>query len=343
MIRVHLMGLPHRLRNHPLSHEATRSLVADQVECVEDPAKADIFMFAHPMDLQDAGPSLLRYLDTAPSTQVMLLSEEPLWDTTWQQAIERREQSLEVEGRTIPFVYLNHWTSTVFDFERVPYFLLTNHSFFPRYAVRFRRNAQLSASDWMRHFRSAKWRAVFMAEKRVSDKFATTHLDRAVRGLSVYRTQVAMGMRSAGVLRKGRGWGAKGYRRQDLVDWHLEKLVELDKQCRMVSAIENTHQRNYVTEKIFDAFAVGAVPLYYSAPGHWIERIIPHTGWLNLYGMTPDEAADYLEHVVLDSSFAAGYVDAQRLLAERFSTPAAFVQERRRLRHALLEELSALF
>ena len=63
------------------------------------------------------------------------------------------------------------------------------------------------------------------------------------------------------VIREGKGWHSD-QPRQSLPDWHLDKLVQLDRQSLFVSALENTLVDHYLTEKIFDAYAVLSVPLY---------------------------------------------------------------------------------
>ncbi|MBR9865383.1 MAG: hypothetical protein GYB24_18305, partial [Rhodobacteraceae bacterium] len=139
----------------------------------------------------------------------------------------------------------------------------------------------------------------------------------------------------------GLGW-RKGGRRQALADWHLDKLQELDGRCRFVSALENTHQPAYLTEKFFDAFAVGGVPLYYASDSHRVHRCVPAGGWVNLFGQTPEEAVETIDSFAFDAAFYEAYTETQARLAETFGSPRALLADRDRFCAALIGEMQSL-
>ena len=140
------------------------------------------------------------------------------------------------------------------------------------------------------------------------------------------------------------GWakaGKGGAQRFELADWYLDKMARLDGHARILAALENTHQPNYVTEKIFDSFACGSLPLYYAGPGHRIHDFgLPQEAWLNLYGLTPQEAAQRVRAWTFDANFFDAFHRAQGQLRTVFSDSDLFAPERVRLREVVIASLT---
>lgn len=330
---IRIFPLGNYAHRQPLAYAPLRDLVAGRLMLVDSPQAADILLVAHSKDLDSESAILGCY----PDKKVVLLSEEPFWDTVWAADPFTRQQRFASEQGTFDFTFLNHHTSDIFAFERIPYFLLTDYRFGPRYARRFARNARKSPRDWQAHFSRAKIQAAFVAEKRMNEKFAVRFEAEDTYGLCRFRSQVTEIPQSGEVLRLGKGW-RKGPLRQELNDWHLEKLLTLDGQCRFVSALENTHQTTYLSEKLFDAFAVGGVPLFYASKAHRLQGLLPAASWLNVFGMTPEQSVTSMTRFCFDQAFHIAYQQAQEQLAEFFCNPRVMVQERDRLRGALLAE-----
>ena len=335
-LRIHLAGdYAHR---QPLAYPEIRSLLVERLAFVDRLEQADIVIVTHPKDVATYGAVLARSL--APAQRLVLLSEEPFWDTIWGDDPETRDHVAQTDAGPLSYTWLNHRTSPIFNFERIPYFLLTDRRYFNRYALRFTRNAQRSAAEWRAYFETAS-DIVFMAEKRRNPKFDRALPGGAVFGLSALRTRIALACSGEHIRLLGNGW-QKGPRRQTLKDWHLDKLTRLDGRCRILSAIENTHDPLYVTEKIFDAFAIGALPLYIAAPSHRVRDIVPAESFINLYAKTPDAAAEAISSVRIDSARAEEFHAAQVMLADLFGSGPALATERVRLGRALAEELSVV-
>ncbi|MCC5809418.1 MAG: hypothetical protein JJU06_03510 [Ectothiorhodospiraceae bacterium] len=331
--------LGRRSHRQPFAYPAIRQMCEGWIRFIDKPADAELLLFAHPDDLTEAAESTWQLLQRSPGKRVVLLSEEPFWDTIWGAGIFERVHHLELPHGHLPYTYLNHHTSSIYRFERVPYYLLTDHRFFPRYARRFQRNAGLSAREWGRQFDRVRLNAAFIAEHRSAEKFDVSYPERDVYGLAAYRTRLAAAYDTGEVVRQGRGW-QKGLRRQELIDWHLDKLQRFDMQCRFVSAIENTHQLDYVSEKFFDAFAMGAIPLYLAAPAHSVHRIACPKSWLNLFGIDVPSAVEAISGFSANDVFLNAYAETQHALANLFRSPRAFVRERERLAWALREEFT---
>ena len=330
-IRIFPLGkYAHR---QPLAYTPIRGLVVDKLTLVGSPQAADILLVAHSKDLYSEAATLGQY----PDKKVVLLSEEPFWDTIWADDPFARQQRFVSEQGTFDFTFLNHHTSDIFAFEQIPYFLLTDYCFGPRYARRFARNAGKSWRDWQAQFSNARIQAAFVAEKRMNEKFAVRFEAEDTYGLCRFRSQLTEITRIGEVLRAGKGW-RKGPLRQETNDWHLEKLLMLDGQCRFVSALENTHQVSYLSEKLFDAFAVGGVPLFYASKAHRLQGLLPEASWLNVFDMTPQQAVAAMARFRFDQAFFVAYQQAQEQLADNFCLPGAMIRERDRLRAALIGE-----
>lgn len=334
MIQVHPFGAySHR---QPLAYAPIRDACAGRIAVTDRMAQADIVLVSHSKDLAAHGAGLRRALGAG--QRLVLLSEEPLWDTVWSDDPLSRRQVLETADGPLPYTVLNHHTSAIYDFDHIPYFLLTDRSFFIRYASWFARNGALSETGWRARFAQATLDVAFLAEYRDDPSFDVAYAAQGIYGLGARRTRIARACTTGRVLRSGAGWNALP-RRQDLPDWHLEKFLDLDGRCRMISAIENTHQANYVTEKIFDAFAAGAAPLYIAEPTHRVHDLVPEGAFLNLAGLTPEAAAATIAGFAPDAAFFEAYRAAQARLAALFTVPAPMLAEFARLARALEVEL----
>jgi len=325
----------------PLAYDPIRAACADAIALTDDPMAADAVIVTHTKDLISHGADLHRMHRTRPDLRFVLLSEEPFWDTVWAADPLTRRQIWRTEAGPLPFTFLNHQTSGLYDFARIPYFLLTDPRYAARYTTLFARNAARSDQDWARHFAVADYDLAFLFERRRVAKYAPRFPRAQMFGLSAWRTEVALACDRPRVLRAGRGW-EEGPRRQELADWHLDKLQRLDGRCRMMAAFENTHHRSYVTEKIFDAYAMGAAPVYCAAPGHRVEDLAEPGSWLNLYddfiqGLVPDP-----RDIIHDPGFLAAFGRAQARLARLFADRDAVAQELARLRAALLAEFDQI-
>ena len=336
MIRIHPFGdYAHR---QPLAYPAIRAACAGRIEVVDDIARAEIVTVSHTKDLDRHAEVLKARI--GPDQRLVLLSEEPFWDTVWDPDPLAREGTRETSRGPLRFTRLTHLTSDIYRFDRIPYFLLTDPAYARRYAGLFARNAARGAERWRALWAAAPWQAGFMAEARDDPKYDRGFPQAGVAGLSSRRTRIARacGKRS---LRLGHGW-QPGPRRQALRDWHLDKLVRLDGQCRLFSAIENTLHPDYVTEKPFDALAMGAVPLVEAGLGHRLHALFPEGGLLDLKGLPPAEAAAAIDDWDPATADPAPYMAAQRRMAALFADPAILRAEYDRLAQALEAALAGV-
>ncbi|MDK3020927.1 hypothetical protein QO033_24895 [Pseudodonghicola sp. IC7] len=325
----------------PLSYRALQPLFAATVESVARPDQADLYLFAHSLDVEQAPRALVEDWRRR-RRPVVILSEEPFWDTIWGRRPLARQRWIDTGYGRLPVIQINHQTSAVFAFDRIPYYLLTNHRFASTYAARFARNAERSAADWRALFEARQIDLSFMFERRPEPHHAVAWPEAGLRGLCSWRTELAEACTVGRVERLGRSWQG-GPSRFELENWYLDKMIRMDGRARIVGAIENTHQPQYITEKIFDAFANGALPLYVAGPGHRLREFgLPEPSWLNLWGLSPAGAADRIAGQRWTRELFEAYAEAQHRLAALFCDPALWVAERTRLADALQRELQAV-
>ncbi|WP_156916762.1 glycosyltransferase family 10 domain-containing protein [Leisingera aquimarina] len=345
MIRIFKTGA--HIRRTPLSYPALAPLFDGHIQEAETPGEADLYVFAHILDIENAPRELVEDWRQR-RRPIVLLSEEPFWDTLWgRQPLARRRLADNPWGR-LPVHQLTHHSSAIFRFTRIPYYLLTNHRFANAYAAKFARNARLTPADWRQAFLQRRSHLAFLFERRDGAHHSLRWPEGDITGLCHWRTQVAQACRQGCIERLGRSWQPERPARGQLADWHLDKLALLDGRARVVGAFENTHQPDYITEKLFDAFACGALPAYTAGPRHRIHELgLPAASWLNLHGLSATRAAARLDG--LDWGDAAwlertseAYAAAQRQLAALLGDPRNWLLERQRLQAALLAEFRSI-
>ena len=344
-LRVACLGR-HAVRM-PLAYPALETGWAGRVTLVDpaDPAGlagADLILFAHPQDPGRLPAGLAR---TLPGKTLALMSEEPFWDSLF-------SPDPLAAAIILPVAYLgpmavhqvNHHTSAIFAGGRLPYQPLTEPRFALAYARLFPRNAGLSAADWQAAFAARPLHAAFMAERRPEAFHDMTFPRGEILGLCAWRTRLAEGFAPPGaeVARFGASWQG-GPTRFALTDWHADKLARLDGKARLISAIENTHQPGYMSEKLFDAFACGGRPLYLASPGHRVHDLgLPPGAWINLWPLPSGDAPSAIEAAPWDDAFCAAYAGAQARLAAVWTDANLIAAERARIAGAVLADLTRL-
>ncbi len=334
--RIALLGR-HSLRT-PLSYEPIRRLVGDRVELVADPAGADLVLTGFNIDWRENVEVLRPLLALAKAPKLAVMSEEPLWDVTWSGPFTGREGKVTAKDTEIRYTFLGHETSDIYRFHRLPYFVLTDDRYPVRYATMMGRFGGMAPAELHKRWQATRITIAFFAEKREGQVFAGAFPERDVALLSGYRSTVAALSQGPGVLRIGSGWGAN-VKRQDLPDWHLDKLAQLDGDVRMATAYENVHQHNYISEKIFDAFAVGGVPVYWAGPKHRIFELVPETAMLNTVNLEPAAAAERIAGFKPDLELAERWLESCARLAGLFGDIQTVTTERQRVADAVVKEV----
>lgn len=312
----------------PLSYPALWPLFEGKIELVDRPSLADIYVLAHVLDIQDAPFEVIEDW-RARKRPVVLLSEEPFWDTIWGGRPLDPVIYVETDWGPLPVHQINHCTSDIYKFQHIPYYLLTNHRFANAYRHRFARNAARTVQDWQEDFARRPVDVAFMFERRAERHHWVEWPEADLTGLCSWRTDLAEACTIGVVERLGQSWQGGQSRFELTTDWHMDKLTRLDGRTRLMGALENTHHPDYISEKFFDAFACGAVPIYWASPGHRIHELgLPEGSWVNLWGMTPDEGAVRIADALRSSETAVTMPSAMATLKQLF-TPAEAWQSSR--------------
>jgi len=323
----------------PFAYPPIREAVADRIAVVAAPRDADVILLAHWKDAVAEAAALDRKLGQG--QRVVLLSEEPFWDTMWCPRPFHRDQTL--PGAERPLTVLNHFTSALFDFAQIPYFLLTDPAYGARYRTRFTRLASQPAADWRARWEAAPYDIAFAVERREHPAHDRFWPAQGAQGLAAHRTRIALACDSPRVLRLGKGWDTETPR-QTREDWHGDKLARLDGRASVIFAMENTWWPSYVTEKAFDALACGALPAGLGGTSgtqdqtrHRLHELFPPGPLLDLAGLTPAQAAARLGSARPDP-------EALRARAADFSQafhPRSLAAECAHLSTRLVEALTA--
>lgn len=188
MFKIYMAG--RHIKRSPLSYSALVPLFEGWAERIGEPEKADLYLFAHIMDIEEASQAVVAAWRQT-RKPIVLLSEEPFWDTIWGHQPLALHLFVETRFGSLPVVQLNHATSDIFRFARIPYYLLTNHRFANAYAARFTRNAALNAADWQACFEARSTDLTFMFERRPEPYHAVQWPEADIIGLCSWRTELA--------------------------------------------------------------------------------------------------------------------------------------------------------
>ncbi|TMM49388.1 hypothetical protein [Sulfitobacter sabulilitoris] len=335
--RIYYLG-PRSART-PLGYAPFRRIAGGRIDEAPTPESADLILTGWNLDLAENAEALAAAVRANPSVKIAVISEEPLWDTVWSGGFADRDRQFDCGGTMQPYRALNHMNSRIFDFADIPYFLLTADHFAPRYVSMLAKYVHMRPRDMLEHWQDAPLPLAFVAECRTDPIFDVTFDDGRIQGLSHYRTAVAGQVRNPDALRLGQGWPGQGARRQALPDWHLDKLARLQGRTRFCGAYENTHQHSYVSEKIVDAFAVGAMPICYAGPGHRLHDLVLPEAMINTYGLPAAGAARRIEATVPDLAAAEAWLETAADLRARLGNATTVMEERRRVVDEVLAEI----
>jgi hypothetical protein len=337
MIKICLFG-KHSNRT-PFSYPEYRRIFESGFKYVLDPKHADILILGFTIDLDDAFDEVYLLQKNAPDLKIVVLSEEPLWDILWTQSYPLRQITFTKSGKYLTFYHLNHQNSKIFDFEKLPYFITTENKYFQLYQYAFSRNIKNNSGFYKNTWGNSRNQIAFVLEKRSNMIFAKK-INKDLFCLSKFRSDLAekfWGRDNA--LHLGQGWRENTIKRQNLLDWHFDKFTLLDGECKFISAIENCHQGNYLTEKLFDAYASMGIPVYFSLLSHQVNTIKVSDSYLNLNVLDVDFSYEKIQSFQINSSFLDAYVGAQLELHRLFSDFQVLMHERFRVAAEIKKEL----
>ena len=300
-IKVHLFGR-HSNRT-PLAYETYKG-INKQFQVVEDVEASEIIILGFVKDVHDNFERLLA--EKKKQKLIFVVSEEPLWDSQFSGGYLDIHRHIEKGGETLSFIYLNHMNSSIFDYHRVPYFITTESKYINRYRVTLSRYLNESFSEFSSRLNRASYKTAFIIEKRIENYFDKSSELKEVKALSVYRSKLAESLFKVSLV-QGKGWGDEDQPRQGLVDWHLDKLSLLQDNCQIISALENTYHKLYISEKFFDAIACGGIPLTYHCNQSKFFKGLNPGGYLNVFDKTIPDALKLIQSLSISPSLYSAW------------------------------------
>lgn len=325
-IKVALVG--RHANRTPMAYPVYRDLFQNYCDFTDKIENADVAVLGYSVDLNGVCKAKK---SKNKNIKYIVISEEPLWDTLSPNDFRLSQDLWSSNGHEIHFSNINYYNSNVFDFLKIPYFLTTDSVYISRYAqILTETLSRFSPEATRLGWQHAKYKLGFFLQKRNQSVYEFKDEKNEVFGLSCYRTELAQLCQSQKTLIRGKDW-KDSVQRQSIPDWHLDKLSKCSGDVGAMSAIENTHMHNYLSEKLFDAFSVGAVPIYYASPFHRVFEFAYENSFLNLYGMSPHTASEYLENLDLTKTDLEAYEASLVRLRELFCSPTHLQMERSRV------------
>ncbi len=132
-LRVCLFGF-HSNRT-PLSYAPLRAQLTGRIAFCDSAETADLVVAGFNIDYARNLAWVQDWAERRPALKFAVLSEEPLWDTTWSDGFTEPQRRLPGAAGTaggIDYAVLNHVTTAIFDFHRLPYFVLTDNRYVSR-------------------------------------------------------------------------------------------------------------------------------------------------------------------------------------------------------------------
>lgn len=317
----------------PFHYKSYKNLFKEYFQYLNNIKETNYIIVRMMKDLSKNFEEFVRLKDAESNLKLIIFSEEPFWDITWgndifnfqvKELIEHENHECELQC-----YQLNHFTTDIFNFKKLPYFITTDDSYFDRYQKMFNRNQNSTIEQLKNKWSQASYKYSFYATRRIGKQFEYKSNDDSIYALSRFRSYLAESLKDTETLKVGKGWNGTEVLRQDLADWHLDKLTQLEQNSFIVSALENTYYKHYISEKMFDAFAVGAVPIYDAGKEHRVFEFIKEGSFINVHGLSVREAAKKISKFRPDKTFFVAYLETQNNLSKLFSNKQILEDERK--------------
>ncbi|GFD69172.1 glycosyltransferase family 10 [Alteromonas sp. KUL106] len=313
----------------PLAYKEYQTLFSEHFQLVKEVESADIIVLGYSVDLYGLIKAHHNFLARNKNVKCLVISEEPLWDLISKNYPLDTKIQFEHMGLSIEVGIANFFNSNIYKFSKIPYFITTESHYAARYLVET--TNLLNAFDknkLLTHWKSISLKSCFLQQKRTNDVFFPEQY--ADIALSSYRTTLATRLKDNKAMVKGMGWGNDGPR-QAIPDWHLDKLLTYRRRFPIFSAIENTLLDDYITEKIFDAFMLGSVPIYIANSSHRVFELINQESMINLSNTSETVAAEILSDWTPSTVNMDAYFDSLEKIRKLFSATETLLMERQRV------------
>lgn len=305
MIRYSLLG--RHSNKTPLSYQSYRDRASEYFECVDDVSSSDVIVFGFISDVKENRAEVVRALKKNPSVKLVVISEEPLLDTICGRDYSEKIHHVDLEGAVVVVYYLNHFTTSIFDFNKIPYYITIDYKFISSYRLFLDRNVRYSLNDLKEHLNNSRGEAFFV-ERRFDARYQFDAF--SANNFSAFRSGVAeiRNTKNSRTLLVRKGWDENLTERKHS-DWHLDKIQKIDRKFKFCSAIENADVENYISEKFFDAISALSIPLVSTRINlNKLYPFYPHP-FLNLDANNTFESNAKIENFAITDDFLDAYMD----------------------------------
>lgn len=238
---------------------------------VKDPKKADIIIFSH---IEDVAKDIPAFQKCQNNAKAILFSEEPLWDNSWSNSIQYENTKPFVQDSTgkfrVDFEIINYFNSNIYEYKFFPHFLTTNLQYVKNYYDIFN---NLDSSNIINLFNKKKYDVTGLFSRR--DVIEPNQFDFSDNKEGKCLNSIKYGLSDLFIDNKLNFncdfFGHGNSEIPDVTDdtiydgytFHRKKVDWCLKNSKFLFAIENTLQKDYVTEKVFDAICSLSIPIYF--------------------------------------------------------------------------------
>lgn len=247
--------------------------ISKYFQAVSKASDADIIVASYVHDVETNIPRFNRCKEKN-NAKAFILSEEPLWDHSWSENIKARKGKYFVENdkRTacVDFDWLNHSNSDIYEYENIPHFLTTNDLYIKNYIKNLEDFSKVKPSTL---YNIKKYDITGIFSRRLASEPNNFDFSNDKQGkcLNTVKNNLADLLLDNDIGLSCDFFGYNNSQLPGLTDdtiydgctFHRKKIDWCNTNSRFLFAIENTIQKNYITEKVFDSICSFSIPIYF--------------------------------------------------------------------------------
>lgn len=254
-------------------YRSYNSEISKYFQAVNNASDADVVIASYVHDIET---DILRFnsCKAKNNAKAVILSEEPLWDHSWSTNIQVHNNQYFVENREktvrADFELFNHSTSDIYEYEYIPHFLTTNDLYIKNYIHNLKNFSKIRPSTL---YNIKKYDVTGIFSRRLVNEPNNFAFSNSKQGkcLNTIKNDLADLLVDND---NGLNCDFFGYNNSQLdgltddtiydgYTFHRKKIDWCNTNSRFLFALENTIQKNYITEKVFDAVCSFSVPIYF--------------------------------------------------------------------------------
>jgi hypothetical protein len=311
--KIHLAGA--QTAFCPLAHASVRAMIGERIAWTDTPEAADLVILGSRKDLRAQSEALQPLVTRPNGPSIAVMSSRP--------------QRAERDG-DLPHSLFCPGNSDIFAFRKLPFEVVHDDRSAVRLANLLAFWAAHSAEDMLQNWRNASLSTVLFADEGAGADPAPAPRGVHPVWLTKYRRAVARHVRGKDVLRLGE----RQIDDTPAPERQLDRLARFSGRVRLLATYEAVSQPDCVSPTLFEAFAIGAVPVCWAAQNHRVFDMVPAAAMLNTHGVDAADAARKITGCAPDRDMARAWLTGCAELARLVGDPQILWAERRYLAHA---------